>query len=154
MPTPRKWPAVVDALRRRIATGEYQPGDRLPAEYRLTEEFAVSLPVIRTALQVLRDQGFIKTVMGSGSFVCASGESTEGVVAFTYEVRRYSTGNGGLWRTVLVSAADRTVFETENHDPGVTDEQAVTECVDAFAQRLRAVLSERPRRRLSSPATP
>lgn len=60
---------VFEKLLRAIKSGAYQPDERLPAEHELALEFQVSRPVVRDALQRLRDQGLIYSRRGSGSFV-------------------------------------------------------------------------------------
>ncbi len=60
---------VFEKLLRAIKSGAYKPEERLPAEHELANEFQVSRPVVRDALQRLRDQGLIYSRRGSGSFV-------------------------------------------------------------------------------------
>lgn len=60
---------IADALRRRVHTGRLRPGDRLPAENRLAEEYGGSVPAVRHALGVLRDEGLIEQEHGRGAFV-------------------------------------------------------------------------------------
>jgi len=64
-----KYQRIADQLRRSIRAGEYQPGERMPAETDLTERFGVSLPTIRQALSVLRAEGLIESRQGRGTFV-------------------------------------------------------------------------------------
>jgi GntR family transcriptional repressor for pyruvate dehydrogenase complex len=60
---------VADALRQRLASGEFKPGDRLPTGSELASMFNVSLAVIREAMSRLRHDGIIDTVQGAGAFV-------------------------------------------------------------------------------------
>jgi GntR family transcriptional regulator len=57
--------AVADA----IAGGELRPGDRLPSERVLTEEFGVSRVTLRKALSELVDEGQLEVAPKSGWFV-------------------------------------------------------------------------------------
>ncbi|UPT22009.1 GntR family transcriptional regulator [Thermobifida alba] len=68
----RKYERVARIIRERIASGVYRPGDALPSEGKLSEEFAVSRPTVINALNVLRDEGLIYTQTGSGSYVRAT----------------------------------------------------------------------------------
>jgi GntR family transcriptional regulator, transcriptional repressor for pyruvate dehydrogenase complex len=62
---PPKTSALVAAeLRRRIATGELQPGDRLPPEDGLMEEFDLARTTLREALRVLESEGLITVQRG------------------------------------------------------------------------------------------
>lgn len=60
---------VIEALRARIRSGEVRPGDRLPTEPQLTEEFGVSRTVIREAIAGLRADGLVEPRQGVGVFV-------------------------------------------------------------------------------------
>ena len=53
----------------RIQQEQYKEGDKLPTETALCEEFKVSRPVIRAALEQLREGNYIESIRGSGSFV-------------------------------------------------------------------------------------
>ncbi len=71
-----KYQRIADALRREIKTGEYKPGDRLPAETALLERFrdefgTLSLPTLRQAISVLRAEGLVESQQGIGTFVKA-----------------------------------------------------------------------------------
>lgn len=58
-------------LRQAIESGEYKPGERLPRERDLQEQFAVSRVTIRSALRRLEEEGLISTQRGRGTFITA-----------------------------------------------------------------------------------
>ncbi|MEZ5837564.1 MAG: FadR/GntR family transcriptional regulator [Geminicoccaceae bacterium] len=64
---------VFDSLASSIKSGVYEVDERLPTEQDLALEFQVSRPVVRDALQRLRDQGLIYSRRGAGSFVRNAG---------------------------------------------------------------------------------
>ena len=55
---------VATELRRRIATGELAPGDRLPSEDGLMEEFDLARTTLREALRILESEGIIAVHRG------------------------------------------------------------------------------------------
>jgi len=61
--------SLVEQLEKRIMSGEYSSGSRLPGEDALADYFAVSRPVIREGLSRLRERGYVETVSGKGTFV-------------------------------------------------------------------------------------
>lgn len=61
---------VVEVLRERIESGKLQPGDKLPTEQALVQEFGVSRTVIREAVAGLRADGLLEPRQGSGVYVC------------------------------------------------------------------------------------
>jgi GntR family transcriptional regulator len=56
-------------MRDHIARGVYRPGERLPSEGRLAQEYEVSRDTVRDALDVLRSEGRVYTVKGVGTYV-------------------------------------------------------------------------------------
>lgn len=66
---PPRYAQVVAEIKRRIERGTYAPGTLLPSEHQLTGEFEVSRPTVVKALSILRQDGWIETQQGKGSFV-------------------------------------------------------------------------------------
>lgn len=56
-------------LRARIISGELRPGDRLPSERQLQDEYGIERTTIRRALDVLRSEGRVTSRHGAGTFV-------------------------------------------------------------------------------------
>jgi DNA-binding GntR family transcriptional regulator len=67
--TPPKYAQVIEAIQRRIESGEYPPGSLLPSEHQFADEFSIARPTVVRALRVLRQDGWIETQQGKGSFV-------------------------------------------------------------------------------------
>ena len=66
---PPKYAQVVAEIKKRIERGEYPAGSLLPSEHQLVADFGVSRPTIVKALSSLRQDGWIDTQQGKGSFV-------------------------------------------------------------------------------------
>lgn len=60
---------IYHLLYTRISNGEYPANQKLPAETALASEFGVSRPVLRAAMDRLRDEGMIYSRQGAGSYV-------------------------------------------------------------------------------------
>lgn len=56
---------IVDQIKAAILAGQVQPGDRLPAERELAEEFGVSRVTVRDALRILEASGLIEIRVGA-----------------------------------------------------------------------------------------
>ena len=67
--TPPKYAKIITEVQRRIESGEYPPGSLLPSEHQLSAEFGTARPTVVRALRVLRQEGWIDTQQGKGSFV-------------------------------------------------------------------------------------
>ncbi|MGW0435342.1 GntR family transcriptional regulator [Micromonospora sp. NPDC003197] len=68
VPTP-KYLRVLNTLRGRIEDDTYPPGAALPSESQLCTEFGVSRPTVLKALGILKQDGWIESQQGRGSFV-------------------------------------------------------------------------------------
>lgn len=60
-------------LRGQIERGELQPGDRLPSQVTLTQEYGVARMTAAKALQVLVEEGLAVVVPGMGTYVKPTG---------------------------------------------------------------------------------
>jgi GntR family transcriptional regulator len=60
---------LADILKNQIAKGAFTPESRMPSESALAKQHGVSLMTVRQAVGVLVDQGLVKRVHGSGTFV-------------------------------------------------------------------------------------
>ncbi|MFJ8579596.1 GntR family transcriptional regulator [Micromonospora sp. NPDC093277] len=66
-----KYLVIRDDLIRRIRNGEFAPGDALPGQRHLSDEYGVSLMTLRQALDELCDQGVVEQLPGRGTYVRA-----------------------------------------------------------------------------------
>ena len=57
---------IADQLRELITTGRLAPGERLPNEGTLAQQFGVSRATVRESLRVLSAQNLVRTAKGSG----------------------------------------------------------------------------------------
>lgn len=64
-----KYLAIADALRARIDRGEFAPGDRLPSQHALADDYGVTVMTLRQALGDLERDGLVHAVRGTGTFV-------------------------------------------------------------------------------------
>lgn len=67
--TQRVSDAIADRLVQAIRDGELKPGDRLPTEQELANDFQVGRTSVREGLQKLRAYGLIESRKGLGAFV-------------------------------------------------------------------------------------
>ncbi|MGC4747343.1 GntR family transcriptional regulator [Micromonospora sp. DT201] len=66
-----KYMVIRDDLIRRIRSGEFAPGDALPGQRHLSEEYGVSLMTLRQALDELCGRGVVEQLPGRGTYVRA-----------------------------------------------------------------------------------
>ena len=70
-PVPRYY-RLVEILKKRLQSGEFQPGDQFPTEERLCHEHSLSRGTVRRALMILVDEGWLRREQGRGTFVADS----------------------------------------------------------------------------------
>lgn len=58
-----------DEIRKTIVSGHWRPGDRVPSEHELMEQYSVSRMTANRVLRELTTEGLIERVQGVGSFV-------------------------------------------------------------------------------------
>ena len=65
--------SISDDFRSRIMNGELKPGDKLPTQRELAQQYNTTLMTIRQALEVLTSESLIQAVHGVGTFVANTG---------------------------------------------------------------------------------
>jgi putative hydrolases of HD superfamily len=60
---------IAASIRAAILSGEFEPGTRLPTQNELAKYFGVVRTTIGSAIRVLQDEGFLRSVTGSGAYV-------------------------------------------------------------------------------------
>ncbi|MCQ8772258.1 GntR family transcriptional regulator [Streptomyces telluris] len=98
---------IADDLRRRIESGEFAVGERLPAETKLATRYRVSVPTLRVALDLLQAEGRVEKLQGRGNFVRPLRERT------VYDARQDSSDRQAVQGPQLqVSVKVQTVNAT------------------------------------------
>ena len=64
-----KWLQLMELLKTRIDSGEYQPRHPIPSEQRLVQETGLARTTVRKAIAALREQRYVYAVHGLGTFV-------------------------------------------------------------------------------------
>jgi GntR family transcriptional repressor for pyruvate dehydrogenase complex len=61
---------IVEQLEHMLLEGTFAPGQKLPTERELAEQFDVSRPSLREALQKMEAKGLVSRKQGGGTYVC------------------------------------------------------------------------------------
>ncbi|HVI42056.1 MAG TPA: FadR/GntR family transcriptional regulator [Anaerovoracaceae bacterium] len=111
-----------------IWSGEWKPGDKLPAETELAKTMGISRVTIRAALQKLSSLGLIERRQGSGTVVCDPGNGRQ--------------INGLVPMLVLMPPTIRAMNEYRMIFECGTAELAASRCDDEIIRRLEENLTE------------
>lgn len=80
---------AVEAIQRKILSGEYLPGQGLPSQIELAAQLGVSRASLREALSMLETLGFLSIEPGRGTFVSTSNPTLSGSLSDWRYSRRY-----------------------------------------------------------------
>ena len=69
---------VAEMIRRDIAGGIYQPGEKVPSEHQLAHRTGYSRTTVRRAVLELEQEGLVQRRQGSGTYICDSRAGSEG----------------------------------------------------------------------------
>lgn len=64
-----KYLQIANYVRDQILRGDLQPGDEVPSERQIASDWTVARPTATRALEALRQQGFVESRQGSGTYV-------------------------------------------------------------------------------------
>ena len=64
-----KYQAVINYIEGQIAAQVLRPGDKLPSENELAEQFGISRQTVRKAIGMLEEEGIVRRVKGSGTYL-------------------------------------------------------------------------------------
>src|SRR5579863_10421019 len=67
--TARLYEQIVGQIEVSIREGKLKPGDQLPAERELAQQFGVSRTAVREAVKTLCEKGLVEAYSGRGTFV-------------------------------------------------------------------------------------
>lgn len=87
-------------LRERITSGRLRPGDRMPSETDLTNEYGVNRSTVRRAVRELEDEGLIDVHHGYASRVRVPSPTTEVAIQ-----------RGATWKARMPTPAERQEFD-------------------------------------------
>lgn len=102
----RLYEQIVAQIEERILNGELRPGDKLPAERELAEQFGVSRTAIREAMKALTQSGLVVIKPGRGTFVT---DSTSMVVRNSIDMLLRASNETGIKDLIEV----REILEPE-----------------------------------------
>ena len=80
---------VEEHIKQTIQSEELQPGDALPSERELSENFQISRMTVRQAITNLVNQGFLFREKGRGTFVSNQKfeQNLQGLTSFTEDMK-------------------------------------------------------------------
>lgn len=111
---------LYDILRRQITSGFWKPGDRLPSEAELTDQYQVSRIVVRQAFDMLVNEGWVYRRRGRGTFVTTPTieHGLTRIISFTEDMQRRGMHAGTKVLSARLEPASAELAEKLNVTPG------------------------------------
>ncbi len=121
---------VAQRLQQQISLGQYQPGDKLPTEPALMQEFGVGRSSIREAVRILANAGVLRVQQGVGTFV----EASTGAEPLSQRLKRAEFADLDEVRKLLEQkiAEKAALYRTE------ADIEKMRQCLDKRAEMSAA----------------
>jgi GntR family transcriptional regulator len=138
---------VADDVRLKIERGDWLPGHRLPSFDELAATHGCSLAVVRKAIDLLKQQGLIVTIQGSGTFV------RQRSMVQRHGIERYSRSLWKAGKTALVAPAKTAGAEVSQHiraleevpaPPAVAERLGVEPGAPVWVRRRTTAVDGRP----------
>ncbi|GHB28583.1 FadR/GntR family transcriptional regulator [Salinicola rhizosphaerae] len=138
--------SVAETLVRQIFAGDYQPGDFVPREIDLCEQFSLNRSAVRSDLRRLVDTGLIERISGYGSRVRDFSEWNILDPQITDWMTRFAAPNPGIQREVLSFRLDVEPFVAMNAAKRATarDLVAIEEAFEGMGRGLSEGAPETP----------
>lgn len=111
---------LYDILRRQITSGHWKPGDRLPSESELIDQYEVSRIVVRQAFDMLVNEGWVYRRRGRGTFVTTPTieQGLTRIISFTEDMQRRGMHAGTKILSARLEPAPDDVAAKLNVAPG------------------------------------
>ena len=129
-----------------IASGQYEPGQRLPSESELVKSFDASRPTVNRALRELQLAGIIERRAGSGSYVRADSAAR----GYTFGLLIPELGRTEIFEPICRGMAEAQhashhvlLWGSSLADSGNMEQQASRHAVSWWPRRCRACSSLR-----------
>jgi GntR family transcriptional repressor for pyruvate dehydrogenase complex len=119
---------VVADCRRRITSGQWKPGQQLPPERELADQYGVARTVVREAMCALTTLGLIRTRQGGGIYVQDNISPARGVGLGQFPSEPHELRDLMVVRATLEPVA--AALAAQNHQPA--DIAALEENVEAM----------------------
>ena len=126
---------IIRSIRQHLLNGEMKPGDRLPAERKLAEEYGVSRNYVREALKALEGYGIVETRPQSGTFIVGLDvNALDGIFADVLRLDAFDFASMVEMRAILEVNAARMCAQRRTDEQLVQIKQALDNYISAFEQ--------------------
>ncbi|SFM21126.1 phosphonate metabolism transcriptional regulator PhnF [Salibacterium qingdaonense] len=104
---------IQEMIRKKIETGEWNPGDMLPSERIFSEDFDVSRMTVRQAVTELANEGVLMREKGKGTFVAEPKieQPLQGLTSFTEDMKARGLEPGSTLIQYQLRTAPRKAAE-------------------------------------------
>ena len=132
--------AIIRQIKELLISGQLKPGDRLPPERKLSEQFGVGRTPVREALRKLEFYGILKTRPQSGTYVASIGVTAlESLIADVLKIDSPSFVSLVETRVLLEEATIRLACERRTKQDVLQLEVSLNAYLDKAGRGIKAV---------------
>jgi GntR family transcriptional repressor for pyruvate dehydrogenase complex len=125
---------IIRQIRELIASGQLNPGDRLPPERKLSEVFGVGRTNVRDAIKKMEFYGILKTLPQSGTVVSGMGiTALEGLISDVLKIENSDFAALIETRVLLETEAAKLAAERRTRQ----DIENIKEALDAYKYKVQ-----------------
>lgn len=110
-------------IKQHIGSGQWRPGDPVPSETALMQQFGISRMTVNRALRELSAQGLLRRVMGVGTFV--AGNKGSSALVEVHNIADEVRGRGHRYRAQVLSLREEQAAPDVTAQFGLGERRAV-----------------------------
>ncbi|MDB5251035.1 MAG: FadR family transcriptional regulator [Flaviaesturariibacter sp.] len=131
---------IIRQIKELLVSGQLKPGDKLPPERKLSEQFGVGRTHVRDAIRKLEFYGILKTRPQSGTFVASIGITALGnLIADVLKIDSPSFVSLVETRVLLETASVTLACERRTHEDIIQLELSLNNYLDKAGLGIKAV---------------
>ena len=131
---------IIRQIKELLISGRLKPGDKLPPERKLSEQFAVGRTPVREALRKLEFYGILKTRPQSGTYVASIGVSAlESLIADVLKIDSPSFMSLVETRVLLEESSIRFACQRRTEDDILQLETSLNAYLEKAARGIKAI---------------
>lgn len=124
-----KYQTVADSIHEKIRGDALSPGDPLPSEHKLADQYGVSRITVRRSIEALEEMGLVERKHGRGTFVRRDTASGDLLYVGPTEDHFYRDLHAALQRQAQQHSRNMQSFSPEHHDEPLAGSQHLQEQV-------------------------
>lgn len=104
---------IAEAMREQIETGQLKPGDKLPSNRKLMDDFSAGTQTVQRAVRALKEAGLVESRASRGVYVRPRPKSVERSANYTNAPKKGGISYGAKSRRLLIGPVPAVAYVAE-----------------------------------------